>query len=319
MEIVAATKEEIPAIVELMKLSLGEALMPKSEAYFIWKHFTNPFGTSTILLAKQNEKIIGLRAFMKWQWVNKDGKYLAVRAVDTATLPSFQGKGVFSKLTQAVVKISETEGASFVFNSPNPISLRGYLKMGWYSIGKMPVKITIGSLLPRFFSNESLNKFYNQYSVEKALQKIHENWSLSFDTNNFHTPICYNYLHWRYFECPVAKYGAVIEPKKFGFIFRIKSISKFMELRICECWAETNEGQKELNIEIKKLIQNIRPLLISEGTFQLGYKNSKLKRGPIVALLKGPIVTIRKLGNTSMEDFNHFKNWKPSLGSMELF
>ena len=94
MEIVPYHSEDLSAIIELMKGSLGEGLIPKSEAYFIWKHLKNPFGHSKILLAKEDGKIVGLRAFMKWQWEIQSTTITAVRAVDTATDSAFQGKGI---------------------------------------------------------------------------------------------------------------------------------------------------------------------------------------------------------------------------------
>jgi GNAT superfamily N-acetyltransferase len=130
MEITQAQDSDINEIISLLKISLGEALMPKSEAYFIWKHFKNPFGKSLILLAKENGKIIGIRAFMLWSWINVETIVTSVRAVDTATHPDYQGKGVFKKLTLEAVKKSIDEKFSFVFNTPNPISMIGYLKIG---------------------------------------------------------------------------------------------------------------------------------------------------------------------------------------------
>jgi N-acetylglutamate synthase-like GNAT family acetyltransferase len=50
MEIRPAHENDIPAIVELLKLSLGESLMPKSEAFWRWKHIDNPFGKSPVIL-----------------------------------------------------------------------------------------------------------------------------------------------------------------------------------------------------------------------------------------------------------------------------
>lgn len=63
-----ATPSDVPAIVSLLKLSLGEGLIPKSETYWNWKHKENPFGASEILLADEEGQLIGVRAFMRWNW-----------------------------------------------------------------------------------------------------------------------------------------------------------------------------------------------------------------------------------------------------------
>lgn len=315
-----STAKDLPQIIALLKQSIGEVLTPKTEAYFSWKHDQNPFGKSKVLLAIENDKIIGLRAFMYWSWVSQNEKLSAVRAVDTATDPAFQGKGIFKKLTLQVVDECKAEGVDMVFNSPNPISMQGYLKMGWSPAGRLPLYIGIGSLLPRFYSAETITGFYNEYSFEAAIKKLDSNWALPIATNFLHTPVHYKYLSWRYRDCPVAKYGAVIEPGKFGFVFRLKKLKKFMELRICEVWTESAPGADELAKKaFKKLTRKIRPALISSGAsplFSNGEKQITKFFGPYK---KGPVITIRPLATDNLNNFEEFNHWQPSLGAMELF
>lgn len=59
-----ATDSDISSIVLLLKDSLGESLTPKSEALWNWKHQTNPFGNSPILVAEDEGKLVGVRSFM---------------------------------------------------------------------------------------------------------------------------------------------------------------------------------------------------------------------------------------------------------------
>jgi hypothetical protein len=40
-------------MIGLLKKSLGEGLIPKSEALWNWKHEQNPFGASFVLLAEE--------------------------------------------------------------------------------------------------------------------------------------------------------------------------------------------------------------------------------------------------------------------------
>ena len=130
-------------MIELLKKSLGEGLIPKSEFLWNWKHEQNPFGASFVLLAEENGMLIGLRAFMQWQWKWKDTVYKAIRAVDTATHPEHQGKGIFKKLTLQQLELCKQQGIHFVFNTPNDQSRPGYLKMGWVQQGKMPLKFKV--------------------------------------------------------------------------------------------------------------------------------------------------------------------------------
>src|SRR4029453_2889830 len=133
--------EDETGVLELLHEALGggPAGMRPPE-FFRWKHRSSPFGPSLLLVAEADGKLVGLRAFMRWRFVAGPAVLEAVRAVDTATHPDFQGMGIFSRLTRAA--LDDLEGtADLVFNTPNGKSGPGYLKMGWREVGKMPVPI----------------------------------------------------------------------------------------------------------------------------------------------------------------------------------
>ena len=320
MEITEARHEDLPEMIALLKISLGEGLIPKSEEYFIWKHEKNPFGKSKILLAKEDGKIVGLRAFMHWSWTSSAETISAVRAVDTATDPAYQGRGIFKKLTLQAAEECKQEGVGLVFNSPNPISMKGYLKMGWQSSGRMPMYLGLGSIFPRFYNENSAENLALEYDVSKALNQISNNWSLTKNSKNFHTLINKQYLKWRYADCPIVKYGAVIEPNQFGIIFRLKRVNQFIELRICELWSAEPESEKKARIAYKQLIKRIRPIIVTCGKSPLfgNQKNNPL--GLLGPFLKGPVTTLKPLVVTdNFYNFENFNYWQPSLGTMELF
>ena len=79
MTIRLAKIEDTNAIVQLLKESLGEKLLKKSTSIWNFKHHQNPFGESLVLLAEENNQIIGVRAFMKWQWQDDGGEMAAAR------------------------------------------------------------------------------------------------------------------------------------------------------------------------------------------------------------------------------------------------
>ena len=310
MEITLAQHTDLPGMIKLLKDSLGEQLMPKSEELFLWKHEKNPFGTSKTFLAKENEKIIGLRTFMPWFWVRDNEIIKAVRAVDTATDPAFQGKGIFKKLTLYAIEASKEEGVDMVFNTPNPVSMSGYLKMGWEIAGRLSVYVGPGSIFPRKwnFDMEAIMRYNYSFSPSE----IHLT-SKEF----FHTPITFSYLKWRYQDCPVVKYGAVIE-KDFGFVFRLKKVNNFAELRICEIWSEPiTSAHRGLRSALIKCIRKLKPLLITCAPSPI------LQQKPLVQMLgpfnKGPITTIRPVTMTNLDIFKNFNKWRPSIGSLELF
>ena len=147
----AATDDDLPAVLDLLAASLGWVPGSLYERYFRWKHLENPYGRSAMLVADDNGRIVALRAFLRWELV-RDGEVLrVVRAVDTATHPDAQGKGLFTTLTMHALDLARGEGVPFVFNTPNTQSRPGYLKMGWHDVGRLPVRVRPRSLtsLPR--------------------------------------------------------------------------------------------------------------------------------------------------------------------------
>lgn len=319
MLIEKAQPQDLSEIIEVLKRSLGEGLLPKSVEYFKWKHLQNPFGSSVILLARSEGKIIGVRAFMKWTWVNSDHTITTVRAVDTATDPSHQGKGIFTKLTMEAVKNCTEQKIPFVFNSPNTMSMPGYIKMGWYENGRLPLFVQLGSLFPRFYNLQKVTEFNAKYDIRKALSQLSENWQAKLNGANYHTPIDKCYLEWRYRDCPAVQYGAVIESNQFGIIFRLKKWKSFFECRICELWVESNCKESEVLERWKRVLRDIRPLLVTCGASP-GYHFSPSRPlrmfGPYK---KGPMITLRTMAETNLSPFNQFSQWMPSLGSIELF
>lgn len=62
LQIRQALDTDIPAIIEVLKASLGESKLKKSEEIWRYKHVDNPFGKSLVLVAEENDEIIGVRA-----------------------------------------------------------------------------------------------------------------------------------------------------------------------------------------------------------------------------------------------------------------
>ena len=85
---------------------------------------------------------IGLRAFMRWRFDATGQDVRAVRAVDTATHPDHQGRGIFSRLTSEAIDLLRGD-TDLIFNTPNEKSLPGYLKLGWRIVGRAPVLLRI--------------------------------------------------------------------------------------------------------------------------------------------------------------------------------
>jgi GNAT superfamily N-acetyltransferase len=130
-------------VVALCRHALGWTDDALDEAFFAWKHDENPFGPSPMWLALDADgRPVGVRVFLRWRFRRPDGTVLrAVRAVDTATHPAARGRGVFTRLTLGALPELRADGVAAVFNTPNDQSRPGYLKMGWNTVGRVPVAV----------------------------------------------------------------------------------------------------------------------------------------------------------------------------------
>ena len=136
-----AGADDLPAVLQLLRDSMGRAEDPRFEALFRWKHFDNAFGPSPIWVACDGDRIVALRTLMRWEFERGSATARCVRAVDTATHPDYQGRGLFRRLTLDALPQLEAEGVDFVFNTPNDSSRPGYLKMGWSAVGTIRARV----------------------------------------------------------------------------------------------------------------------------------------------------------------------------------
>jgi GNAT superfamily N-acetyltransferase len=139
----AWTPEDDPArFLPLLRLALGaRPASRRTPEFWRWKHVENPFGASLGLYrqatpADPGSEIIGLRMLLRWSL--DEGRVRAARAVDTATHPAYRRRGVFSDLTRTALGRLAAEGVHLVFNTPNPVSLAGYRRLGWQVVTHWP-------------------------------------------------------------------------------------------------------------------------------------------------------------------------------------
>ena len=315
MEIKRADFSDVPRIVSLLKVSLGDEL-PLSEQIWHYKHINNPFGKSIVLLAEEDGKLAGVRAFMRWKWQKGEKHYSCLRAVDTATHPDFRGRGVFKLLTLQAVEIAKKEGDHFIFNTPNDQSRPGYLKMGWEVAGKIRV-----GLIPAVFSFWKIWKNGNDYeSPEKielaGLSSLCEEWNDRLrSANDFFTPKSPEYLQWRYVNNPLQEYEIHVEEHLFmaGCVRKKKGLK---ELRITELIStEENYNSRKVKRVIRKWSNKFGVQVISCGPKLFEFPQ------PVIKGAFGPLLTIRELNLLTEE--RQFalgtRSFSYTLGDFELF
>ena len=317
MKIRESEERDIPQIVEVLKASLGEKDLPLSNNIWNYKHVHNPFGKSLVFVAEENGKIIGVRAFMRWQWIRKEKVYSTFRAVDTATHPEYQGRGIFKTLTLTAVEKAQENEDHFIFNTPNKNSKPGYIKMGWQIVDN--VKVSIRPFFPGLFQ---LFKVQTPiYKVSKRcspseIEKICQMWNSRTSTENlFYTPRSAQYLEWRFEMNPLQNYE-VLATSDFYLAAYIKSRGKIKELRIAECISSgAPEVWKEINYYINEIANKFGAQFISTTFF-----HDKFGPGRITGKF-GPVLTVKDLNleEGELQDITVFSNWKPSIGDLELF
>src|SRR4051794_8339181 len=93
-----ASADDLPAILELCRRALGWTDV--STRFLEWKHLESPFGQSLMVVAVDGQRVVGFRAFLRWEFVDAHGQVVrAARAVDTATDPDHRRQGLFRSLT----------------------------------------------------------------------------------------------------------------------------------------------------------------------------------------------------------------------------
>ncbi len=194
------------AVLGVMRLALGEsAVLERTPDLFAWKHIDNPFGRSIVLVAEADGRIVGLRAFMRWELVTRDGHRLrCVRAVDTATHPDYQRRGIFKSLTLAAVEEARADGVDLIFNTPNPRSGAGYLKMGWTEVGTIGALVMPGrGILTGRVPEDALPDIADYLDEPAAATDL---TVVDRGARGLRTPRTADYLAWRFGGHPTARY-----------------------------------------------------------------------------------------------------------------
>jgi len=312
MQIRKAISSDLPSIINLLKASLGESLIPKSEELWNWKHVVNPFGKSPVLVAEDKGIICGVRVFLRWEF--RQGKELikACRAVDTAIHPDYQGQGLFKNLTLSLIEELKEEGVELIYNTPNAESSSGYLKMGWEKWGKLPLKIHFNLKLGKS-KNPSPPSDWS--SITSLIEKIENS---NFSSENIQTNRVTGYLNWRYISCPLFPYQFISDGETYLLIYRIKDGKIGKELRIVDFFQLSAFGEnekKQLNARLKIIQKNEAVRFTSFSGLQ--FKNDlPIDMGLLPVMSIGPEVTLRKV---STSDNILRRPWAWSLGDLEVF
>lgn len=310
-----ATPDDEPQVLALMEAALGWKPSDPNQDFFTWKHIENPFGRSPAWVAEVDGELAGFRTFMRWRFLTPDGPVEAVRAVDTATHPAHQGRGIFTALTLHALDELARDGLSFVFNTPNERSRPGYLKMGWTPLGRLPVAARVAGLagatrmlrartpadlwsVPTSAGDPPLDVFADAGSVQELVR--------AGAAGRVVTDRSVQFLRWRYGFGPLHYRVITARGGLTGgaAVFRLRRRGGAIEAAVSDLLAPGKRVRREL-------VRRVLKLSGADYAISLGSSRSGL---PLYR--QGPLLTHRTL---TRSEHRPLEDWSLALGDIELF
>lgn len=310
-----------PQVLELLSLSLGWERDDHHAAFFEWKHRRSPFGPSLAWVARSAERVIGLRMFMRWEFERRGRTIRAVRAVDTATHPDHRGTGVFSKLTAHGLDCVRETGVSFVFNTPNGQSRPGYLKLGWRPVGRVGLRMRLGTVsgLSRVVRARTAADLWSLPTTagQPAGQVLADGPILTSllesqpRSEEISTRRTVDFLRWRYAGFPPLEYRASFGeggPADGLALFRLRRRGPAVEATIGDVLAPGGDSRREAALA--------RTVLRESGADYAVRSATGGWRSGLPVLGHGPELTWYGMAG---EVPPPIRDWRLSLGDIELF
>ena len=322
LEIRRATDHDVPAILDLALPTLGWNRDEEDAAFFHWKHIENPLGRSPMWVACVDDRVVGFRTFLRWEFARSDDSVLrAVRAVDTATDPEFQGRGIFSRLTMHGISELQEEGVGIIFNTPNSKSLPGYLKMGWTIIGRPGVSVMptgLHSVWALLGARTAANRnpiemrvgedpaavFSDTDAVGRLFRRLPSHHGLA-------TIRTGEYLQWRYGFAGL-RYRVVLggsSPEDGLAVFHLRRRGRAVEATVCDVLVPDGARGRE-----HALMHQIAEL--TEADYLLRVDRRRIMRGFVRVPKNGPILTGRSIDGRKVPALDDLSL---SMGDLELF
>jgi len=315
-----ASGADLDEIIAVGAAALGWKPDEPNSELFRWKHVDNPFGASPIWLAEVDGQIAGYRAFMRWELVDASGRlWRAVRAVDTATHPDFQRRGIFSRLTMHAVDEMRDEGGDIVFNTPNTQSRPGYLKMGWIDVGRLPVAIhptSVSSTLRLVGARTPAEKWSevsttgvdaHEALVDPALTALVASQP---GPSGLGTVLSPEFLRWRYRLEPLRYRAWAPDGVADGVVlFRVRRRGAARECAVGHVLAPGGDASRA-----RSLLRGLSKAVDADYLLRLGPPD--VRTGFVALMGQGPRLTARTV---TTDPPTEIADWHFELGDIELF
>jgi GNAT superfamily N-acetyltransferase len=300
---------DLDQVLSVAARSLGWAADERDRAFFRWKHEQNPAGSSPSWVAVDDGEVIAFRTYLRWAFESDGERLEMARAVDTATDPAHQGRGLFRRLTLRSVDDLTAAGVDAVFNTPNDQSRPGYLKMGWHQLGRPTIGVRPASLrkLPVLRQARTSSEKWSEPCTigEPAADALAASGvaelAAAGPRHGWSTPRTASYLAWRYAFEPL--HYRVIEAGGGLVVFRVRRRGPAREVAIVE-WLAPRSDRRALSTLVR-----------SAGDYAMGI-GLRPGHGVLPLPRRGPIVTWRPLARPAVPALADLSF---SLGDLELF
>ena len=313
-----ATDADEPGILELLSASLQWDRDERFESFFRWKHYESPFGPSPAWVALVGDRVVGFRVWLRWRFVQSGEQWEAVRAVDTATHPDFQGRGIFRRLTMQSIECLRERDVAHVFNTPNDNSRPGYLKMGWEQVGELPVVVRFRSPAAAVRAARSrASSSAERWSIPTELAQpadevlsdaglIDEFIKARPDDGAIRTKVDAEFLRWRYGFGPLHYRGVLTDGGLA--LFRLRRRGTGVECVVGNVLATSRRAEQALITTVAKESKADQMIRLSFAPVWW--------RGEFALPGGGPVLTWRAVNETRMPPL---QAWDLTMGDIELF
>jgi GNAT superfamily N-acetyltransferase len=311
LEVRRATAADQGAVLELASRALGGAGDERDRGFFEWKHEANPFGPSPAWVAAVDGEVVGFRTLLRWELVGEGRRLRLVRAVDTATDPAHQGRGIFRRLTLDAVDALADEGVDAVFNTPNAQSRPGYLKMGWHQLGRPSLSVVPWSpaaIVRMARGRDAADKWGLDAPVGDpapaalAAADLDGLCASLPTTGGLSTPRTPGFLRWRYGFEPLGY--RVVEVRGGLCVFRVRRRGGAREVSICD-WLSPEPDPRGVHRLVRRC-----------GDVGIGIGLGLRRHAALPVPGQGPIVTWRPLADAAVPALADLRF---CLGDLELF
>lgn len=292
------SKDDIDDVLDLLSLGFNHSF---SKERWLWLHHQNLLAPSSILLAKDENKLIGVYSVIRKRLCFKGKIIIGGRDIDPVVHPDYRGKGVFSiLLNEGKQKFQDVD---VFYNFANDKSAPGFIKNGWSEITyrkllviNLPIIRDFYGLIILLISSRLKTENLSISTISSFYDFKFNNDEMSYE-GEIYVEKSKSYYEWRYTQNPDKEYMFYVcknDTRHIGVIVCSVNQTKLTIVDIV-CLAGYQKVQllklflinlHKLNIKSRYIVTwdgicyNSRKLMFSlkKGKFFVRGKNEKLHK-----------------------------------------